>query len=613
MKSFLLSLLLSLLLCGCAAQNPQPEETLPAVSTAITQSEDWGVNAALSLTPAAADSKQFPLPETVTDFLLLDENLLLFSGNEATTLTLIHAETGQPIAAHETSFVLTAKNSTVQLLDTGISYFNRSSMETVVLDQTLREIRRISAPEGLTGMPLLSANCQTLYYCTTSAVRALDLDSGISRILKEVSYPVQGLSGILLEDSVLQLSITEADGTWRTLFLSGETGQLLTECEGNVGPETMGETFFLQLQDGNLQTLLFGNVREPPMALHPRLDPEDCFFLGSQVLTTAWQNGIACLDLYDLNTGLRTASLSSSAGLYPETAAMDAAGNIWILWTRENGPLLECLEPDTIQDHAVYSAPYYTRQNPDYEGLAACTLQAEELSEKYGIDIRVYKDAVSLEPWDYHLEYEYQPSVLRRELDALDARLRLFPEGFLQSLAEKFTALKICIVRSAVGSPESGSLEAVNGIQFMDGFDAYIVLATDHDTEYALFHELSHLMETVVLTESVAYDRWDNLNPPDFQYANDYIANDHRDGSPWLKEGREYFIDTYSMSYAKEDRARLFEYAMTAGHEDLFASPNLQQKLRQLCIGIREGFGLKNASEAFPWEQYLLQPLNSQT
>ena len=160
------------------------------------------------------------------------------------------------------------------------------------------------------------------------------------------------------------------------------------------------------------------------------------------------------------------------------------------------------------------------------------------------------------------------------------------------------------------GNTASGSPEAVNGIQFMDGFDAYIVLATDHNTEYALFHELSHLMETVVLTESVAYDRWDNLNPADFQYDGSYSANRSRDGSPWLKEGREYFIDTYSMSYPKEDRARLLEYAMTAGHMDLFRSPNLQRKLRQMCTGIREAFGLEKSPDTFLWEQYLEEPLS---
>ena len=65
------------------------------------------------------------------------------------------------------------------------------------------------------------------------------------------------------------------------------------------------------------------------------------------------------------------------------------------------------------------------------------------------------------------------------------------------------------------------------------------------------------------------------------------------------------------MSYPKEDRARLFEYAMTAGHDELFVSPNLQQKLKQLCTGIREGFDLEGSSEVFLWEQYLPEPLTT--
>lgn len=609
MKFFLFPLLLSLLLCGCAAQNPQSEEPVSAISPVITRPEEPRTSTAPSLIPMAAATKQFSLPESATGFLFLDDNLLLFSGVEdSTTLTLNHPESGDTIASYRIPFVLTPKNATVQLLNAGISYFDHSTMETVVLDRNLQEIRRISAPDDLTGMPLLDQAGRTLYYCTASAVRSLDLDTGISRILKELSYPVQGLSGILLEDTVLQLSITESDGTWRTLFLSSENGQLLSEYEGNILPESAGETYFVQLQNGNLQTLLFGNIPQSPMVLHPARDPEDCFFLKTQILTTARTDNTRTLDLYDLNTGFHTASLSAPSGQYVTTAVSDSRGNIWVLWSREENQFLECIEPVPSQDQTIHAAPYYTRQNPDYEGLAACSLYAAELSEKYGIDILVYKDAAALEPWDYHLEYEHQASVLYRELESLNDHLSRFPEGFLQTLSQKFTALKICIVRSATGSPESGSLEAVNGIQFMDGFDAYIVLATDHDTEYTLFHELSHLMETVVLTNSVAYDRWDKLNPPDFQYDNDYVSNRTRDGSPWLKEGSAYFIDTYAMSYPKEDRARLFEYAMTSGHDTLFASPNLQQKLKQLCIGIREGFDLEGATEVFLWEQYLPEP-----
>ena len=608
MKKALFPLLLCLLfLWGCAAQSPQTDPSDPPRASA-EETQAVPVQDTLQMELRSRDDavRQYIFSQDIAGFLPLGEKLLLFSGTEPTVLTLVDSDSLEVLAVHEPGFVLTAENATVQLIGQGISYFNGSTVETVVLDDTLREIRRIQAPADITGMPLLSGDGSTLYYCTASAVRALDLTTGISRILKEAAYPVQGLSGLLLGDQVLQICITDSAGGWRTLFLSTEDGRLLKEAGGNLLPET-GEDHYL-LQTGG--SIFYGAADGSPMLLHPRLTDGDCFFLpGSyQAVTAALSEGNTLLELYDLTTGSRTSEIPLPSMFVPKNMAQDTAGRIWFLALNET-PVLYCWDPEVtaVSDSVCYGAPCYTREAPDYDGLAACSLYAAELGEKYGIEILIYRDAAAVEPWDYHLDYEYQASVLRRELEALDLRLGRFPDGLLQTLRDTFTALKICIVRHAEGSPESGSLEAVNGIQFMDGFDAYIVLATDHDTEYALYHELSHLMETVVLTESTAYDRWDNLNPDDFTYDNDYITNQTRDGSPWLQPGKEYFIDAYAMSYAKEDRARLFEYAMTAGHEALFSSPNLQHKLQQLCTGLREGFGLKQYQDALPWEQYLLQ------
>lgn len=152
-------------------------------------------------------------------------------------------------------------------------------------------------------------------------------------------------------------------------------------------------------------------------------------------------------------------------------------------------------------------------------------------------------------------------------------------------------------------------MSRANGIQFMNGTDAYIVLAAGDTSEKALYHELYHVMETHILGNSIALDQWAKLNPVGFEYDYDYLANAQRDGSEFLQPDTRSFVDTYSMSYPKEDRARIFEYAMTAGNEPLFAASPLQYKLKMLCQGIREAFGLKKSTENFPWEQYLNQPM----
>ena len=103
---------------------------------------------------------------------------------------------------------------------------------------------------------------------------------------------------------------------------------------------------------------------------------------------------------------------------------------------------------------------------------------------------------------------------------------------------------------------------------------------------------------------------WNTLNPKVFSYDYDYIANLSREDYQWTEGEDRAFIDIYSMSYPKEDRARIMEYAMMLGNEDCFESETMQRKLRQLCLGIRDAFGLKKSTEAFLWEQYLEEPLN---
>ena len=58
-----------------------------------------------------------------------------------------------------------------------------------------------------------------------------------------------------------------------------------------------------------------------------------------------------------------------------------------------------------------------------------------------------------------------------------------------------------------------------------------------------------------------------------------------------------------------EDRARIMEYAMKPGNEEVFRSEYMQKKLKTLCTGIREAFGLKESSEQYLWEQYLENPI----
>ena len=62
-------------------------------------------------------------------------------------------------------------------------------------------------------------------------------------------------------------------------------------------------------------------------------------------------------------------------------------------------------------------------------------------------------------------------------------------------------------------------------------------------------------------------------------------------------------VDLYSMSYPKEDRARIMEYAMMEDTGSYFTSKIMSRKLDTLCKGIRKAFNLGDGD--YLWEQYL--------
>jgi hypothetical protein len=260
----------------------------------------------------------------------------------------------------------------------------------------------------------------------------------------------------------------------------------------------------------------------------------------------------------------------------------------------------------SAKSSAVYSDAYNTREQPDEAALSQCLDYATQLSQQFGIEILVFKDAAAIQPQGYKLNYEHLAPVLMWELQKLAVNLRHYPSGFLQTLTQRFEGLSICILRQI--SPVSGESEDI-GITFWDGHHPYIALAAGTDTEQALYHELCHLIDTIVLNESSAYDTWNQLNPTGFEYDYDYRTNQSRNSTAYLLDTARYFVDMYSMSFPKEDRARIMEYAMTPGNAALFQTDTMQAKLSTLCIGIRKAFHLTKSPETFLWEQYLHSPL----
>ena len=196
---------------------------------------------------------------------------------------------------------------------------------------------------------------------------------------------------------------------------------------------------------------------------------------------------------------------------------------------------------------------------------------------------------------------------MKQELELLDLRLARYPETVLQQSISHFSGLTVCLVREILGTNSGDSLHSATGIQFFEEDHAYVVITTGRYSEQALYHELYHVMDTHILTESSGLDQWEALNPGGFSYHKGQPQED--DFDIYLQGQTRAFVDRYSMSYPKEDRARILESAMLQGKDALFRSEYMQQKLTTLCLSIREAYRLKKTADVLPWEQYLVTPL----
>jgi hypothetical protein len=116
-------------------------------------------------------------------------------------------------------------------------------------------------------------------------------------------------------------------------------------------------------------------------------------------------------------------------------------------------------------------------------------------------------------------------------------------------------------------------------------------------------------MDTFLFNNTSDLDQWDERNPKGFRYdlnETDYL---NRQDDALLTGDKRAFVDSFSMSYPIEDRAAIFQWAMSSDGAEVFASKTMQQKLETLCKAIRNACGWKKSEEVFLWEQHLEQPI----
>lgn len=622
MKRLLCAFLILLLLCGCGAPDGIPTEVPETIAVPVlvpTEAPEalWESGSELE-TLTSGIMTSFPLEQAQgLGILPFGEDMLLFTDRGLVKITGSQARI---LAAYRSDSAIRPGDPAVHAGNKGVTFYDASRLQLVFLDTGLQEVRRMDLPEQITGSPGLSADRKHLYYFTADGLREINLDTGLDRLIRQMTGTSQSVAGLHCNDRILEYTAADREGSPYQGFVDLSTGELLLQSSNIASVNTAEDRYFAVVYDGSYPEKLTGTAGGQENMLYiPYLDAR-CFPILEHdvVITSAVSDGSRILDYYDLSDGSRPYSLTLPARWTPLEMAADTSGDaVWILMSSDDGQHTLCrweLSRSAVSDDTVYVGIRRTEANPDEYGLAQCAREAAGLSERFGVEILLWQEALQVQPRDYYLTGEYQILPIQNTLDVLQKVLSGFPEGFFREATSRMGdgTLRICLVREIYSTADSAPQDSVGGLQFWeDGTNnPYLCLQIGKALEQSLYHELFHVLESRILSTGSAFDNWEKLNPEGFCYDlnhSDYLS---REAPELISGDTRAFVDYYSMTFPKEDRARIMEYASMPGNEAVFQARIMQEKLLTLCRGIRQAYGLKEHPEPFIWEQYLSQPIH---
>lgn len=588
-KIFALLLALMLFLAGCANGDADQAE---GTTTETTPQGYYEENSQLEIQTDGA-LRQYILPDNGYRWVKsIGDRLLLASDTDPVQLRLLSGDTCVPLATAQLNGDLL--NSSEALFN-GFFYYDTERHAVLCLDQQLQQTQETLLPADATN-PVISQDGSQVFYCVGQEIRALDITRKISRLVKTQNVAKQTLIGTCFEGKILICSVEIGEGETNTLYISTETGQTLKAGDSIHALHTYENSYLLERMDGTvLQRItgtLDGNAKQ--------LNIEDTYLASALELGGAIGYGTddnsLYLNFYNLSTGKRTAALSLPATIRPHAFLADRwSGYVWLLVSNSSDNSMQLLRWDlkasAVEDQTQYVGTLYTVDAPDTASMDALNDRISTLNKKYGVRIRIWKDAVK-SPGGYTLVPEHQISAISGLLDQLQTVLAEFPKNFVsKSISSK---VRICLVRSVDGQAK--------GVQYWDGSNAFIALSTGVDVRSEFLKAFGYVIDSHVLGNSPKYDYWDSLNPSSFMYGGTINES--------LVSGEDrVFVDVDSMSSGTIDRSRVFWQAMLPENADMFKSETMQKKLTMLCKAIRDAWNLEKSTDIYPWEQYLTKPI----
>ena len=252
----------------------------------------------------------------------------------------------------------------------------------------------------------------------------------------------------------------------------------------------------------------------------------------------------------------------------------------------------------------------------DWGDLSDINARITALEQKYGFSI--YFGPEVPKRIDYYDIHQFKnKDKLSVALDSLEEILDCFPDDFFTQLCYgDIRGMRIYLCGD-ISSGHSDMINEPSGFVNIINNHNVMVLNCNYswDFSYTVGHEISHLIDQR-LTFIHTYDeksefsegKWNSFNPGSFSYDDSYANYNPDDPSNHISG---YFIDSYGMTFATEDRSEIFGTAIDNYINGIYDDARftddspIRNKLDYYSRCIRDGFDTKDWPDTMAWESVL--------
>lgn len=607
MKRKLLGLLVAcVLLSGCRNEPIPTEPTEPTVTEAPTVQTTAPLLEQGSV--LAGSGNLLYIPNEIVEGMeqpemrLLDNGLLLSEHRDQTlVLNHISLEDGSCI---ESASIPAGADTRLYIGSGEIGLCDRESGMVTILNGSFDVLR--TYPVTAAGDDwYLNSELDTLYvFFSDRGLMALNLETGEENWLVDNGFGVTSLGG---GGSCLLIQYTDrGDQKTYTRCLNLSTATLETlPIDGTVsGGTRTGETWLFE--SGEEFVLVEGESARTIV-----WDGSDVRLLTPRRHLLAMDPSRRDLTLYDMD-----GAFVSRCSLQQNSHAITGSDFVWSgYW--EGYFFTDFLEGTSrlmfwnvgadSEGEDLQMTDLGVAQDPEYVLEPQLYQRTAELSERFGVDIRIAEQC-SLDYTHYDTYALTDPVFIRSGLDMLENVLARYPEGFFDQLC--------------YGSVETIRIELAGGLMIKDGVEnrrdsaagfaqnmgSFYLIALDGFMmrEGTIYHELSHIIDKRLEWDSLlradalySEEAWLSLQPEGFQYVMSYV--DVLEGST----DPNYFISDYSTTFPTEDRAELMEASMEGISWNFEPGSGSRVKMQFYADCIRDCFDTDGWPETTSWEDVL--------